>query len=431
MDDEKMAILKMLEEGKITSEEALLLLEALEGEHKQSQQKDQEKEDDEEDGDENEIKYRIDDEIKKWKNLKWKSRDNDFEDKMEQLSKLGEKMGKLGEDLGKLGEDLGEKMGLLGESIGEKAASFAEKFVEKFFNSSFGRPNGQELSAVKTWNNIPDGLNIDVNGINGKIEFNVYDGEEMKVELKWGIKPGSKVNVKVDQNVDSLPGLKIVNSLNSMDKPYFSIGYDADIVNFLTVILWLPAKNYNRINLNTSNGKIYISRLACSGVEAKSSNGKIEILNSSSKELRCITSNAKVLLENVYADSVFVKTSNGKVESLNSELGDISFITSNSSISIDHLRIIESPNRKIELITSNGSINFGFNEIDSAAYDIILSTSNGHVNVHLKVADHLTDVKHITKNNFKYKSENYGQAPVNLAFKFLTSNGSINIYGED
>lgn len=434
MDEEKMAILKMLEEGKITSEEALLLLEALEGEQKQNRssnagkikfekadingdEEGNEDERDDENDEENTIKDKVNDEIKKWKNM-----DNDFEEKMEQLSRLGEE---IGEKMGKLGEELGERIGNLGESIGEKAASLAERFVEKFFNNPMGKPAGHELSVTKTWNNIPDGLNLEVDGINGKIELYTYDGTEMKVELKWGIKSNAKADVRVEPNGDSLPGIKVGNRLDSLEKPYFSIGYDATVVKYLSVVIWLPDKDYNQINLNTSNGKICVTKLTCKNLDAKSSNGKIEVLNTASDEVRCITSNAKVLLESLHAPYIFVKTSNGKIECINSELGDISFTTSNGGITVDNLRVIENQSRKIELITSNGSINVSLNEVDGMAYDITLTTSNGHGTIHLK------DINYSGKNNFRYKSENYGVAPVNVSLKALTSNGSINVYKED
>ncbi|WP_026485840.1 DUF4097 family beta strand repeat-containing protein [Caldanaerobius polysaccharolyticus] len=376
MDEEKMMILKMLEEGKINSKEAMLLLQAL-GEDKKTK------------------------------------RGESFEEKIEQLNRWG--------------EDFGEKIGSIGESIGEKAASLAERFIEKFLSGTgiklfdISPFNGmvRELSTTKSWANIPEGLSIDVNGLNGKIELRVYGGDELRAQLNWGVRSDFYTEVDGD-----LTGIKIVDMLNSEKDPYFSVGYDKDMTKYLNIILWLPHKDYKKVHLRTSNGKICIEKLTCLELTAESSNGRIEVVDARSDEVKCKTSNAKVSLDTLYASSVLVMKSNGKIECTSSEIGDVNFITSNGSIGLVSLKMMQKRNGRIELTNSNGSISLGILDGDDRAYEIGLSTCNGRVTVALG------NINYSGKNSFKYKSKDYELAQSSVNIKAISSNGSISVYRE-
>lgn len=392
-------ILKMLEEGKITSEEAIKLLEAIEEKEDFYREKDTDSKSDEYKNDEKNIFDNLED----------------------------------------IGSDIGNALFDIFDSL-------------KDFSTSFGFKDNYDTTSTELEMdlNSMENPSLDLRGINGDINLLPSDEKVLLIKVICQYKKG----------------LLIANEpyfdfTNTDGKITFNPKYNSNIS--ITLDVSIPEKFYNQINLNTTNGKIYIkglnsrsmtcetsnSHIEVEGgnidlIDLTSKNGRLEIKDLNSKNIQTYTTNSSIEIKDTNSESIEAKTGNGNIVFSNIKALDLACKTSSSPIelnSIDSgsiclitssgkilLNDIDTTNTKnINLITSNGSI---ISEIFNLNKEVIfdLETSMGNLNLNFPDLVYTTNkqanlgLKKIVAHSIDYDlNENH------LKFVASTSNGSIKI----
>lgn len=344
MKEEKRMILSMLEEGKITADEAMELLEAL---------------------DETEANFTYD-----------RTLEEEYIDKKEAIKK----------EIRKNAEEIREnvrKIEGFGANLGNLISNIVNNIVDK--SISFNLNGLYETMSTKIERDISSIENpvIDLEAINGNINAKSWDQDKisMEITIKYRNKNFSSVNdfynFYEEGNVLRFKPTHRSNLLISLD------------VN-------LPNKYYEEVMLRTSNGKIKVNDLRLDKLMVKTSNGSITAEDISSKDINLSTQNGKIYLNHVSSPIIHGKTTNGSflLQDINSENLNISTIngkirftdinsesicgkTSNSSIELEN-----ASSKTVKLRTSNGSIIC--KDIDKEEIrELDLSTSNSSINVDL------------------------------------------------
>ncbi len=403
MKEEKMMILTMLEEGKITSEEAIKLMEALE---------------------EKEI---FEDENKEQSNRKSK--------KTEEESRFKDKFNTL-EDIG---SDIGNALSNMFDGIKDFGTSFGLKYNYDIINTNL------EIDLKDTTS-----PSLDLRGINGDMI----------------LRPTNKDILSIFVTCQYKKGLLIANEPyfdfnNIDDKITFNPKYNSNISIKLEVSL--PEKKYNEIKLNTSNGKIYASELNSNSMNCITSNSSIDILggnielldlttkngkieikdmvsssiksyttnsgiyltNINSSTIDAKTGNSKIILNNIKSDNVICKTSNSTIDAKSIDAPYITLTTSNGKIILSQINTYNA--REITLITSNSSIISDISEVNKEVlFD--LETSMGNINLDLPNLVYTTNKQvNLGLKKIVAQSTNYDINNDHLNFVASTSNGSIKI----
>lgn len=341
MKEEKMMILSMLEEGKITSEEAVKLMEALEDiEIPRNEQRTENKKDDSQ------------------KEENSSGRFNSLED---------------------IGADIGNAFSNMLSGL-------------KDIGGSFGFKNNHETIYEDLDMDIShfENLNLNLRAINGSIKLIPTNSENLSIKVSCQYKKGllQKNEPYFDFYLDG-------------DTVVFNPKYNSGLSIKLDV--FLPEIKYNHILLNSTNGKIDVDKLNINLLECNTSNSSINIFYVNSKEIILSTKNGKVesqytnsdkftayttnssiLLAHVNSNDFDIKTANGKID-VNSLSGkNIICKTSNGSINVKNISF-----SAIQLTTSNGRITC--DDIDTNKAEIIrLTTSNGSISS--KIKDHNKEI---------------------------------------
>lgn len=399
MKEEKVMILTMLEEGKITSEEAIKLLEALEDETFQEEGKSSE--------------------FKKEKEDKY-----NFKDKFNSLEDIG--------------SDIGNALSNMFDGL-------------KDFSSSFVKYN---------YDTITTELELDLGGLeNPSLNLRTINGD---INLKPTSKDVLSINVTCQYKKGLLVANEPYFDFTNIDGNIsFNPKYNSNISIKLDVSL--PEKSYDEIRLNTTNGKIYINRLNAKSAQCLTSNssiefdggnidlidlttknGRIEVKDINSKNIKTYTTNSSIQLTNIQSENIVSKTGNGKIIFSNINALDVVCKTSNSPIDI---KSINSPSislttsngkillsqlntynaKNINLITSNGSIISDIYGVDKGAmFD--LETSMGSIDLNLSDLVYTTNKQiNLGLKKIVAHSVDYDASKDHLNFVASTSNGSIKI----
>lgn len=345
MRDEKLMILTMLEEGKITSQEAIKLLEALE-----------------------ETDYFMD------------YGTNEDEEKSINLEQAKEN---LIEELEKNIEDRKEKIENIGIDIGNKLANA--------FNNLFGTGNLFNLSGNYKVINTQlekdishlDEASLVVKSINGKIDVKSWGEDKLLIKITYRYKNNSFTQ---DNSFYEL--------YEEDNRIIFKPLYTNNVMMDLS--LYLPQKHYKEISLTTSNGRIQLENLklnllTCNtsnasisledivgeNVDISTKNGKINLRDISSPILKAVSTNASIKLEDIESRDLMVATKNGRITLSHIAGEGITVKSSNGSIEADNLK-----GKVINLDTSNGKI-ICRDLDDGRIRELNLSTSNSTIDVEM------------------------------------------------
>jgi DUF4097 and DUF4098 domain-containing protein YvlB len=277
--EEKMLILKMLQEGKISAEEAHKLLEAV---------------------------------GKNNTNFETDARRNEkkFEEKMQELqqkaNKVAEKLGstlnssaeKFSSNSEKFGDDFAKRMESFGNDIADSAVKFTDRMVNYLGN--FIDVGYDKYQYTKNYlYELADNAEIAVDTCNFAVIVN----------------PTSESNLIVNLYINTLiPNLSI--------DEYFKVSQTDNSLSFKTqfpsrtwgkIEIMVP-KHLSNLNIITTNGKCELIDITVDNIESNTSNGKISLTNCQSKTIEAITSNGKIAVSGSSAAFSDLSTSNGKIE---------------------------------------------------------------------------------------------------------------------
>jgi len=445
MSEERIMILTMLQEGKISSEEASTLLDALDEAELKEAEKHGTTEGWENNIDEklNKISEKINEKADKFKEKR---------DKFNKKSdKFGEKMDKHGEELEDWGNKLGAKMSRIGGDLAEGATSFTDKMLDMVdnlvekgtFNNFFGN---YETVTELLEKDISTSI-LEFEAINGKISLTPWSEDRILVKAVCQVK-------KTHYN----PEEKIYEIIEKDNKLIFKPKYTSNIGTRLEI--FIPNKEYEKINLITSNGRIEVKDLNSRNLLCDTTNSSISIIDVSSKDIKATTKNGRVLLddtkanmikvtttnssvllEDVSSSSIEIVTNNGKITGNDVTSKVLNLKTSNASISLQDCKsesvyaktsngtiavedICTTSLNSLELITSNSKVDVDFADKDSS-FSIDAVTSMGHIDIKIPLVYEINNQQQLGSKRIKGHSPNSNGKEIIV--NITTSNGSINI----
>lgn len=399
MKEEKIMILSMLQEGKITSEEALKLIEALEdGDSKQTSKDKNQKQD-----------------FKEEKASKFQF--NNLED--------------IGSDISNALSSMFSGLKDIGNSIGLKGYETLTSYIDK------------DVS------NIENPI-LDLKAINGNITVRPWTSPNIVIKVTCQYKNGlfnkddKFYNFEIENNkVIFSPthtnGVNIKLDISIPDKKYEEI-----ILNSTNGKIDIDDLELNTLKCITSNASIDVRDINSIEIELSTKNGRIDIKDSYSKKIDAITSNSGISIEEIDCSYINLLTANGKIYAKDIEATSINSSTSNSSIEVRDIKSesvdLSTSNGKItfedfdlkkikniKLITSNGSINSDLHNVEKEVY-FDLETSMGNIALELPDLIYKTNKQaNLGLKKIIAHSVNFDEDVDNLKLIASTSNGSIKI----
>lgn len=397
LNEERMMILKMLQDGRINSEEAAKLLEALDGGRKQTtaentayrQQRQQANYYDEI----NKFREKIND----WKRDFTKNiNEKDFDRMVDDFSAKAEKFGK--------------NVATTTFGIVDRIVDYVGSVVDTGSFSVFGNNNVVEKSFEAI---AQDGMDLSLEGINGQITVKKHS--EDKIIIKSKIRSPQSYTDDVLLFTDS--GNAVTLKLNKTE--FISVSHE----------VFVPAVRFNKIRLETRNGKIAVEDTFSQQFESITKNAMIDLMGVNSGNIFIDTKNAKVFANYITGKTVNINTQNSIIDVKNIKTEKLSAFTANGKIAVENVQNIEgSADITIELKTKNGDIKANMNDMENMAYKVQARTTNGGIN--LLIPDLLYSNPGRTFSPDKTvdaQSSNYNNAPQRVNIYAETHNGYIEV----
>jgi DUF4097 and DUF4098 domain-containing protein YvlB len=393
--EEKLLILKMLEEGKITSAEAARLIEALDGSSKQTTGDSSTKQ---------QKQANFQDEIHKMRDRvhEWKT---DFKNNYKQ------------KDFDRAMDDFGAKAEKLGKNVANTTFGIVDKLVD--FVGSFVETNsfnffGNFPTIEKTYESIAiEGMDINIEGTNSNISVKKHLDNKIIIKSKIRGPQQTAENAIVYSDTGNIISLKLNKVAN------ISVSHE----------ILLPAVKFNNIRFETSNGKIYAEDSQASTFEAITKNGPIELMGVNSDKISLTTKNSRVQVNYVIGRDIEINTSNGAIDIKHIKANTIKGTTTNGKIFIENVQNLESGQEiTLNMKTSNSGIKINMDDTDNKAYKIFAKTSNGGINLLIPDLVYNNLNKQGTLGSLvEAESKNYSDAIDKVNVIAETTNGFIEV----
>ncbi|MGI6584954.1 MAG: DUF4097 family beta strand repeat protein [Gracilibacteraceae bacterium] len=412
--EEKLLILKMLQEEKISADDAVKLLEALEKSSTGTSSSGSRI---------NEIKDELTAKLNEMKID-------------EKLNKFGEKASKLAATFGEKAEKLVEQ---LGDSINaEKIENSTEKFTEEFTKRI--ETLGQDIaeSAVKFADAFADQLGSLFDTINDQYRYNsnyTYTAENIHdiyletdnffVKVGPNDKKEIKVNISANSNIPQLVIDEYFKAIKDTDSYTLSSEFPGRTWGRIDILI---PKDINMLKISTNNAKCEISDIDVKNLSCVTANGKISLARCHTDNIEAYTDNEKVILNKISTRTASIRTSNSKILIENSLLDNIDAKTSNAAIMVNASRKGDSLSSCYTLSTSNGKIDLGLAKEESYEHMVDAHTTMSSVEVKLANLSYETDKKSIKmQETIQLKSEGFDTASNKISIIANTLNAPISI----
>jgi len=282
-----------------------------------------------------------------------------------------------------------------------------------------------------------DKVFFEVENINGPVKVSTWDKAEYSIYLL--IKAGGYTEEEAEENLRDLKvdlEEQAVEGRQRLSLKYerpegrrwYSISVDVTLPKDAESDLDVYSKNgaISLANLkggemvtSTKNGRITLDDVSAKKIDCKTSNGKTILENVTSATIDCRTSNGQMVLDKVAADKINGRTSNGTIEG-DIDSKDVILTTSNGKID---LTLLCRSSGEYRLRTSNGRIVLDVPDSPDVGYDLDLGTSMNRIDVDLP---DLVYERH-RRTHLAAKTQGFEDKDVKIFIEADTSMGRIKV----
>lgn len=394
--EEKLLILKMLEDKKISSEEAAKLLAALDETPKQENTENNRRNQKSNGFADEAAKVR--DRVNDWKK-EFKNNYNqaDFDNMIDDFANKAEKIGK--------------NVATTTFGIVDKVIDYVGSFVDTNSFNIFG--NLQTVQ--KNFEVLPaEGATLEIYGVNGT------------VTIKKHLDPKVMIISRIKSSAPDGEG--IVSFID--DPSAISIKANSAAINVsVSHEVFIPESKFKSIKIENSNGKIYIEDSLSEEITATTKNAHIELMGVNSDKISVNTKNGRVQMNYIIGNKVEINTSNAVIDVKHIKTQDVSAVTINGRITVENAQNIdENTDLNMYLKTSNGGIKVNMNDLDGRMYKVKAHATNGTINLLIpEIVYHNVNRKGVTGSFVEAESKDFEIGLNKVIINAETMNGQIEI----
>jgi DUF4097 and DUF4098 domain-containing protein YvlB len=368
---ERKMILQMIEEGKITAEEGLALLEALE---------------------------------KTYQPASNGSSTNQQKEQREQFNKLKDDLQDATERIiGSANKGATKLVDLFGKAV-QKLQNIDVDFD---FDFSFGGVKVKEAFEITSF----EAKDLYFSTSNGSIRCRSWEKEYAQIDVT------AQVNKVRDEEEAKEKLLKNIEQRRGNEQYSFFLKDKKGMRVALEI--YLPIKVYEALRLETNNGSVRIQDLEIEKLVIETTNGSIRIHDIQGEHVEGKTSNGRIQFQDVDVQKSELKTSNGSIHALG-RLQTLLCETTNGSIRIEQEQAQQSD---IAATTSNGSVRVIYPQEISGVYGE-LKTKHGKLQCSLPHTKVLENIEQVNQKSFTFEQ---GEGKLHQV-KVDSNTGSIHIF---
>ena len=320
-------------------------------------------------------------------------------------------------------KDLEPKLHKMTETVAEKTVQVAEK-ISKSLSPDPASARGQDVRPAPPPPKRPappptaagyekhfelvisPGVNeLNLSGLNGEIRIKGYNGDKLSAQVSYKPRRGN-----ADIEIKKLGGR------------YF-LSYEEDDFERVAIDAYVPERLFQTISINGINGNMDISSLAAEQIQISNANGQTKLAALAAITLKADCSNGRLTLDRLAAESASIENFNGFVDASELDIARMSLINFNGALTF----IMSSFTRYSEYIwaieTSNAKMTVNLPTFAGLAYHVKAHTTLGDIRLGLTGMQFIIN----DTNLVEARSTSYDSAARKVKIAAETSNGALTI----
>ncbi|MDR2648626.1 MAG: DUF4097 domain-containing protein [Clostridiales bacterium] len=400
MPNEKLVILKMLEEGKISAKEAGRLLEASDREDSRPPRQTyggQPGQSASPGGYDPGASY------------PGGANNRPYDDTPRPAGGLDGFAGDLSRKFDAFARDLEPKLQRFSETVVEKTADFADKISRSLEDSS--RPPARSPLRADSQEKrfelfVSPGYNeLNIAGLNGDVLIHGYNGD--KISASVFCRP-RRLNAPL--------------SFMRLGNKYF-LNYDDDEFEKVTVDAYVPESMFNVVTVNTINGILDVSTLSAENISLNNSNGQTKLQSLAADFLRTECNNGRLDIGIVKARNARVENFNGAIDVLDLDSSNLKLTSVNGGIVVNMSHYAAFSDYVWDIESSNGKMTLNLPTYPDLGYHVKAHASLGQIRIGLTNLNYLFNSSSLTEA----KSISFDRCSKKVKLALETSNATLQI----
>ncbi|MDR1914228.1 MAG: DUF4097 family beta strand repeat-containing protein [Clostridiales bacterium] len=322
--------------------------------------------------------------------------------------------GDLGRRFESFARDMEPKFQKFGEVVVEKTANFADrisKSIDDHINSDtrsssapYGGAGGDFEKRFEL--NVSSGYNeLSLAAHNGNLLVHGYNGDKITASVQI-------------QSAHGNPPIELMRLGNR----YF-LNYDSDNFKKVTVDAYIPENLFNIINLSTVNGNVDISTLSADNISVNNMNGNVKLQSLNAKFLKAESTNANMTVNYLHADNAQIENVNGPIQTLDLDCANLMLSSVNGSITINMSQFESFSEYVWNVESSNAKVALNLPTSPGLGYHLKGHASLGKIHVGLTNMNYIVNSSTMTEA----KSINFDSCPKKVKLALETSNAALQI----
>ena len=402
MPNEKLMILKMLEEGKINAKEAGRLLEAASREESGGSYQSPGNSHQEPPRQPSSGSY------SSGPSYTGTSNNRSYEGYSRPTGSYESFAGDLSRKFDAFARDLEPKLQRFSETVVERTADIADKISRNIESSmrtapTAPRSDGQEKRFELF---VDPGYNeLSIGGLNGDVLIHGYNGDKISAVVFCRPK---RINAAL--------------SLMRLGNKYF-LNYDDDDFDKVSVDAYIPESMFNVASISTINGILDVSTLSADNISLSNSNGNTKVQSISADFLKTECNNGKLNISLVKARNARVENFNGAIDVLDLDSANLKLTSVNGGIIVNMSQFMAFSDYMWDIESSNGKMTLNLPTYPDLGYHVKAHASLGQIRIGLTNLNYLSNSSSLTEA----KSISFNSCSKKVKLALETSNATLQI----
>ena len=318
----------------------------------------------------------------------------------------------LGRKFAAFAKDLEPKIQKATEIVAEKTVSIADKISDtisktiEFDSSSAHRSS--PLAGTERHIELPveGGYNeLDLAGLNGEVNIKGYNGDKISADIRFKAKRG-----------------KAAIDLMKLGGKYY-LNYEEDNFEFVSIDAYVPADKFKMVNISDINGNIDISGLNCEQLKISSANGQAALSGLAANVIKAESGNGRLTLSDITANEAIFEHFNGAVEAWGLDVEKLALTNFNGGVAVSVAAFIRFSDYLWNLETSNAKLTLNVPTLPDLGYHIRADAALGDIKIGLSGLDFMTN----TPSSAEARSTGFDTRRKKVKLALETSNESLTV----
>ena len=308
--------------------------------------------------------------------------------------------------------DIEPKLQKLSETVVEKTAVFADR-ISKSLEESMRPPAPAPAPAARSDSLekryelfVTPGYNeLSVAGLNGDVFIHGYNGD--KISATVYCKP-KRLNAAL--------------SLMRLGNKYF-LNYDDEDFDKVSIDAYIPESMFNIITANTINGILDVSTVSADNVSLNNSNGQTKLQSISAEFLKAECNNGRLNAGMIKAKNARIENFNGSIDALDLDSANLRLTSVNGGIVVNMSQFMAYSDYVWDIESSNGKMTLNLPTYPDLGYHVKAHASLGQIRIGLTNLNYMFNSASLTEA----RSINYSGCAKRVKLALETSNATLQI----